>query len=69
MVWLDGDTVIAAVVAPLSHTYVVPPLAVIVVPVPGHTPVLPVIVGVGLVVTLTCTLAVPLQLPLVTVTL
>ncbi len=58
-----------AVVCPLSHTYVLPPLAVSVVPVPGHTLVFPLIIGVGLFTTVTCTEAVPLQLPLVTVTL
>jgi hypothetical protein len=65
----DGDTVMLAVLAPVFHTYVVPPLPVMVVLVPGHTLVLPVMVGVGLFTTVTCTVAVPLQVPLVTVTL
>ena len=69
VVGIAGDTVILVVDAPLSHTYVVPPFAVSVVLVPGHTLVVPVILGVGLLITVTCCDAVPLHVPLVTVTL
>ncbi len=66
---MDGDTLILVVLAPLSHIYVAPPLAVKIVLVPEHTFRLPVIIGVGLFTTVTCTVAVPLQFPFDTVTL
>ena len=47
VVFVVGDTEIAAVVAPLLHRYVPPPLAVKVVAVPLQTLVLPEIATVG----------------------
>jgi hypothetical protein len=64
-----GLIVIAVVVAPVLHKYVPPPLAVNVVLVPLQMVVVPVIVVDGGVKILTCTVAVPVQVPLVTVTL
>lgn len=71
VVLVVGETVMAAVVAPLLHRYVPPPLAVKVVVVPLHTLVLPEIdaVGNGFTVTVVAADVAPQPLAFLTVAL
>ena len=64
-----GFTVVAAARSPSLQEYVPPPVAVSVVLVPAQMVVVPLIVGIGLGGTITATVAVPIQPPVVAVTL
>jgi hypothetical protein len=64
-----GDTVILLVVAPVFHEYVPPPVAVNVVLLPRHIELIPLMDATGEGLTITVTLELSVQEPLVTKTL